>query len=226
MNEFKGDEFLEKIRREERKARRLMYLFSLIPVVLTVLLFFASWNAVNKATRRVNELKAETGILQRAISLKSDSIAELKKSYEFAVTYEDKKFRFNYSIDKELFSRYPAQTRILEEIRSLMSNSKIKWHLGGKYAEEGFDSPGFARYILNKYSKTVVPEKDTYNMKDFLETTGNPTIGDIIFYEHGYTMFYFEYHNTPFCVGMTPVGVTSLQLNFGPAILGYGKVNY
>ncbi len=52
-------------------------------------------------------------------------------------------------------------------------------------------------------------------------------VGDIIFYETGYTMLYFmDARNSPFCIGMTPVGIMTLNIEFGPRIIGYGRVEY
>jgi hypothetical protein len=53
-----------------------------------------------------------------------------------------------------------------------------------------------------------------------------PREGDLIFYDGGYVMFYFRASSGPFCIGMTPAGILSLRIDFGPRLLGYGRVEY
>ena len=232
MNKQAND-IINKIKVEENQSRKRMFLYSSVPLIFTIILIFISWFSVNKANEKViiadtkvNELNHEIHSLEEILKVKTDSIKELQKVYEFAVNYRDQRFKFSYSIDKALFSRYPQQTRMLSDVRDMISDNRIKWNLGGNSIENGFDSPSFAAFMLNKYSKTQVPRNEIYKLFEFLEKTNKPKVGDIIFFEYGYTMFYFEYNNKPFCVGMTPVGVSSLNLNFGPKILGYGIVEY
>ena len=49
----------------------------------------------------------------------------------------------------------------------------------------------------------------------------------MIFYDTGYTMFYFsDERGHAFYVGMTTAGIVALEIEFGPRLLGYGKVSY
>ncbi|RIH67231.1 hypothetical protein D1164_02055 [Mariniphaga sediminis] len=231
--ENRDENMLGKFQAEEKKSKKRMFLFSSIPLVITIILISASYLAVNNANKQVKELRVQKQNLESTINelnqninLKTDSLAEMKKVMELAVNYKDKRHSFNFSIDKELYSRYPSQTEMLSAMRNMIENKTTQWHLGGTTPEVGFDSPSFATYMINKYSDSQVAENDRYNLRTILPSTNEPEVGDIVFYEHGYAMFYFEYKNKPFVVGMTPIGLASLTLDFGPRRIGYGDVKY
>ena len=97
---------------------------------------------------------------------------------------------------------------------------------GGSTPESGFDSPSFATFMINKHSQTKVTVNERYQLWNVLPATNEPEVGDIVFYEHGYAIFYFKYRNQPFVLGMTPIGLTSLTYDFGPKRIGFGKVDY
>lgn len=227
------DIMIEKFQREEQKAKKRMFRYISIPLILTAFLIVVSIVTVERAGRQVRELKNQSDSLETTVAnlnqimiLKNDSLTEMKKIMELALTYKDKRFEFDFSRDKELFSRYPRQANLIEEMRRMIDGGEVKWHLGGYSPETGFDSPSFATYMINKYSKTKIEERDRYNLREILPSTTQPGAGDVVFYEGGYAMFYFKYHNQPFVIGMTPVGLTSLTFDFGPKYLGFGKVNY
>lgn len=227
------ENIIEKFQLEEKKSKKRMLIYISIPLILTLVLILVSYFTVDNATKQVQELQKQKQSLENTLddlnkemSLKNDSLAEMKKVMELAITYKDKRFEFDFSRDKELFSIYPKQSLLISEMRLLIDNNKVKWHLGGNSPEKGFDSPSFAAYMINKFSKTEVPSGDRYKLKEILPPTTQPKVGDIVFYEHGYAMFYFKYRNQPFVVGMTPIGLTSLNLDFGPKQIGFGKVDY
>ncbi len=227
------ENMIEKFQREEQKAKKRMFWFTSIPLILTLILIVISIVTVDNANKQVQELEKQKQSLEVTInglnndvSLKNDSLTEMKKVMELALTYKDKRFEFDFSRDKELFSRYPNQTILIEEMRRMIDAGEVKWHLGGYSPETGFDSPSFAAFMINKYSKTKISAGERYKLREILTATTQPAVGDIVFYEGGYAMFYFKYHNQPFVIGMTPVGLTSLTFDFGPRQIGFGKVNY
>ena len=231
--ENQSDKILNKFHAEEKKARKRMFVYSSIPLVITVLLILVSYISINNADKEVTVLKQEKvdleatiSNLNTSISEKADSIAEMRKVMELAVNYKNKRYEFNFAVDKQLYSRYPKQTEMLSEMRDMIESGQVKWKLGGNSPESGFDSPSFASFMMNQYSKTKVQAQNRYQLQNELIESTSPEVGDIVFYEHGYAMFYFEYRNTPFVVGMTPLGLSSLQYDFGPKRLGFGKVNY
>ena len=53
-----------------------------------------------------------------------------------------------------------------------------------------------------------------------------PTVGSVVFYKTGYTMFYFlDTYQKPFVIGMTPLGIASLEPDFAE-VTGYGSPLY
>jgi len=104
--------------------------------------------------------------------------------------------------------------------------SGARWSPGGIGPEE-FDSPGFAAYILK--DKGIVDgdlDKIHYSLINILPPPpgGNPRNGDVFFYESGYTMFYFvDSENHAFVIGMTPLGVVALEVDFA-RLIGIGAV--
>ena len=231
--ENQNEHILGKFQNEEKRSKKRMLLYSSIPLIITAVLIIVSYLSVDNANKQVVELKEQKQILETtivelnsSINLKSDSLTEMKKVLELAITYKDKRFQFDFSRDKELYSRYPRQTRMITEMRRMIDSNEVKWHLGGSTPIQGFDSPSFATYMINKYSSTDISIGDRYKIREILPNTTTPEVGDVVFYEHGYAMFYFKHRNKPFVAGMTPIGLTSLTLDFGPKIIGYGKVNY
>lgn len=227
------EHIIVKFQQEEKRSKKRMLIYISVPLILTLILIIVSYYTVDNATKRVQELEIQKQNLEATIdnlnsemSLKNDSLAEMKKVMELAITYKDKRFEFDFSRDKELFSVYPKQSQLISEMRRMIDNNEVKWHLGGNSPETGFDSPSFAAYMINKFSRTEVPPGDRYKLKEILPATSQPEVGDIVFYEHGYAMFYFKYRNQPFVVGMTPIGLTSLTFEFGPQRIGFGKVKY
>ena len=127
---------------------------------------------------------------------------------------------------KYLASVYPQESELLTSILD-MQYAGVDWKLGGLSPEEGFDSPSFAAYVLEKHGLLMVPASSArYRLQEVLSARDRPRVGDVVFYELGYTMFYFvDEQNRPFVVGMTPLGIFALEQDFAP-ILGYGEVKY
>ena len=231
--ENQNEKILGKFQAEEKKSRKRMFVFSSIPLIITIILVFVSYYTVNDAQNQVailseEKIELETTItsLNENIISKSDSLTEMRKTLELAINYKDKRFNFDFSRDKELFSVYPRQSQLITEMRRMIDANEIKWHLGGNSPEQGFDSPSFATYLINKFSTVNIAASERYNLKETLPSTTNPKVGDVVFYEYGYAMIYFRHKGQPFVVGMTPIGLASLTLEFGPKIVGYGKVDY
>ncbi|MCF6331722.1 MAG: hypothetical protein L3J11_00445 [Draconibacterium sp.] len=232
--ENQNEKILSKFQAEEKKSKKRMLLYSSIPIILTIVLIVISYLSVDNANKQVQNLETQKQNLEVTINelnnlmrLKTDSLAEMRKVMEMAINYKDKRYSFNFSIDKELFSVYPKQTQLLTAMREMIDDEKLKWLLGGNSPEKGFDSPSFATYMINKFAVTKIDNSNRYKLREVLpKIDSSVEVGDLVFYEHGYAMFYFRYRGKPFVVGMTPIGLTSLTLDFGPKIIGYGKVSY
>jgi hypothetical protein len=124
---------------------------------------------------------------------------------------------------KEIASYYPQQSKILVDIYYLR---EARWKLGGFSPEEGFDSPSFAAYVLGKNNLIKDPASNRYQLQNVLPRRSQPQVGDVVFYQSGYTMFFFKDEmGNPFVLGMTPVGVLALKPDFAP-VTSYGAVDY
>lgn len=227
------DTILKKIEQEEKRRKRRMYWYSLIPIIITAILVAVSYAEVNSAQQKVEDAQMKVDTLENRVQTlgeelkqKNDSLKILEESFEFAVNYKDKRFEMGYAADKEMYSVYPRQTQMLTEVRHLIEEDAVKWKLGGSSLEEGFDSPSFATYLINKFSSTQIPKDKTYRLDDYLTKVQQPRVGDLVIYETGYSMIYFRSRGKPFVIGMTPVGLASLQLDFGPRRIGYYRVEY
>jgi hypothetical protein len=119
--------------------------------------------------------------------------------------------------------QYPLQEEVLFDI-DYLRYSGIGWNRNGTTEEEGFNSPGFASYVLQKYGLSNGYGVEAEPWK-YLKPVDTPAIGDLVYYDGGYTMFYYEYNGEPFVIGMTPIGIVSLRPEFAN-ILGYLHVPY
>lgn len=227
------DTILKKIEQEEKRKKRRMYWYSLTPIIITAILIAVSYAEVNSAQQKVEDAQRKVATLENRVDVlgkelkqKNDSLKILEERFEFAVNYKDKRYEMSYTADKEMYSQYPRQTEMLTEVRNLIDNNVVGWKLGGSSLQEGFDSPSFATYLINKFSSTQIPKDKTYKLYDFLTKVEQPRVGDLVIYEKGYSMMYFRSGGKSFVVGMTPVGLASLQLDFGPKRIGYYRVEY
>jgi hypothetical protein len=127
---------------------------------------------------------------------------------------------------KDMSADFPAQTELLEEILTQQSSGSV-WLAGGVGPSE-FDSPGFASYILTQKGLLSGSAEDLhYKLLNTLSSISSPEPGDIVFYEGGYTMFYFRdpYTQENFVIGMTTFGIVAMKFDFAP-IIGIGDVSY
>src|SRR5262245_34996723 len=251
---------LERIQRREKSARSRAVLSSLVPVALTVVLLGYTASSLRNAQKQVDALKTEASTYTTQIdtlkknaesyknqsqSLQGDSenyknqvtelqtqLAEAQKALSEAVNLSRAVRTIDYVNAKELASRFPGSESLLLDILDLRQR-RIKWKLGGQTAQEGFDSPSFAMYILKQKRVSGIELKpgeslldasrDLYNR---LPPTAQPKTGDLAFYPAGYAMFYFQdQREGSFVLGMTPFGITALKSDFAKPV-GYRQVQW
>ena len=141
--------------------------------------------------------------------------------------------RFRHPVDfvdlKVIFSRHPKEARRLEMIMSLRERG-VRWRLGGQTIDEGFDSPGFAAFVLQESGLPSGFDWDAHGLIPasrelyaLLRATDGPRVGDLVFYPAGYALFYFlDQDNKPFVIGMTPQGIVALNPDFSEPV-GYRR---
>ncbi len=171
------------------------------------------------AQAQVRELEAQLEQLRKDLD---ETTEQLKLATDFD------RYRFTGDISlmiKGLASRSPEVFGLLETLQALEDAS---WSLGGRSPKSGFDSPGFAAYVLEQndllYGRKAVDVDSSNRLRGILtpRDPARPQSGDVAFYEAGYTMFYFlDDAGQPFVYGMTPLGVMGLRPDFAP-LLGYG----
>jgi Skp family chaperone for outer membrane proteins len=187
----------------------------------------ATRKKLRQAQADAAQAHADTTDLQKRLNELNRELENITEQLKYATDFKKYEFTGDLALSiKELFSRYPAQADLFSDIYGLQLND-IGWKLNGVSPEEGFDSSGFAAYALNGRGLLPISASATQNdLRQLLPSTDRPEVGDIVFYEAGYTMFYFEDENgTPFVVGMTPFGILALKNDFAP-IRGYGRVEY
>lgn len=124
-----------------------------------------------------------------------------------------------------LASTYPEQSKLYAEILEFQ-RSNISWNPRGNSPGEGFDSPGFARYVLQKHHLLPTSRSGARDLRQLLPRRESPRVGDIVFYEGNNVLFYFASgQNTHFVMGMTHLGILAFRTDF-ERIEGYGEVQY
>lgn len=175
-------------------------------------------NQLAAASKELEQMRRE---LEKIKSELDQTTQELRNANLFVVN--------SYPIDIVDIKRsslylFPLQEEVLLDIL-LMQKDGVGWNLNGFSETDGFNSPNFATYILQKHG--LISNNYSADSKpwDILKPVGQPSIGDIVYYEGGYAMFYFELNGQSFVIGMTPLGILAQQTNFAP-ILGYLQVPY
>ena len=252
---------LERIERREKSARSRGVLYSLLPVALTVVLLGYTASSVRNAQKQVDALKTEATTYTTQIdtlkknaetyktqsqSLQGDTenyknqvtelqaqLAEAQKALSEAVNLSRAVRTIDYVNAKELASHFPGNESLLLDLLDLRQR-RIKWKPGGQSPQEGFDSPGFAMYMLRQKHASGIQLRPGESLSDAsrglydkLPPTTQPRTGDLAFYPAGYAMFYFAGppEGRPFVLGMTPFGITALKSDFAKPV-GYRQVQW
>jgi hypothetical protein len=224
---------MQKVEHRERTARKRAIIYSLVPIFLAgALLWFTSYRIIKaqKELATINQslevAKEEAEHFAKEATELKQTLNEVEEQLRQSTNFVRRVFQIDWGDAKILGSRYPRQSELLFHILE-MRDQGVGWKLGGTSPEEGFDSPSFAAYVLEQHHLLNVPFSERYRLRELMTPTPDPQVGDLIFYDTGYTMFFFkDARGNPFCVGMTPVGIVALEIEFGPRLVGYGKVDY
>lgn len=134
----------------------------------------------------------------------------------------------------ELSGNAGRRAELLPAIYTLQQRDVV-WTVGGTQPNQGFDSPSFAIFVLENQS--LVPkgslaqidhnvQSEERLLRTLLKSETSPSVGDVVFYATGLTMFYYkDQSGRPFVMGMTPFGILCLDPDFAQ-IVGYGAVPY
>jgi hypothetical protein len=175
----------------------------------------AALSAAQAEIARLSDTKLQ---LQKEVTELNEQADNAVKQVQQSTEYKQHLHPLDWTMAKELYSVSDRVAGLLEAILSYSkqgSDKPLKFSLANDL-EKGFTSPGFARFILQKQAG------EQAELSSLPVQTGAPQNGDIIRYDGGYAMFYFEnpYSHDNFVVGMTPLGIVAVDRKFGPKELG------
>jgi len=176
-------------------------------------------------TERMQATVAESTVMIKAMQFE---ISSLRKQLQETLNLS----KFEHPVDmvdlKMFSSRHREAGKMLKKILQLQ-RKKVDWYLHGEAPEKGFDSPGFAAYVLQKFDKLPREEGESLliasrKLIERLEPTTDPKVGDLAIYPADYHLFLFEDKNRKtYVIGMTPSGIVALKPDFAK-VIRYRKV--
>jgi cell wall-associated NlpC family hydrolase len=234
------DQALNRVEARQQTARRRAWLTALLPVTLGVaFLAYATWQ-LQDASRAVAGLRAEAqdheakvAALSAEIDERTRTIEQLQgelKTLETSLQETTEITRHVHPIDmvdmKMIFSTVPSNVANVLGTVLEQRERDVGWRLGGTAPEQGFDSPSFAAFVLERH-RALPPaaaggadllSRSRRLFRD-LPTATTPQPGDLVFYPSGYALFYFiDQRREPFVVGMTPSGIVALDPDFAEPV--------
>ncbi len=185
--------------------------------------------AANQAGQ-IAQLSAQlAGQRQQAESLKQDlqnansKLDELKGQIKSATDFTRYGHQIDFADAKNLYNTSSPLGELLSKILELQRRNLV-FDFANRI-EAGFTSPGFAGYVLQQLGKLpagMAPDRALQR----LPAANEPQLGDIIQYETGFALFYLkDRRGAPFVIGMTPLGIASLNLDFKARRTGVLRTN-
>ncbi len=173
------------------------------------------------AKNQLEHTQQEVDELEQRVDELSKTLEEVTEHFRQAMTFRQYEYHIDeLSLKSLAMELSPSMFDLLLDILS-MQRVDVGWQLNGFSPDEGFDSPSFAAYMLQEHFLPGISD-ERYKLDEVLPSGDRPRVGSVVFYERGYTMFYFEdIDNTPFVIGMTPLGIIALKDDFAP-VRGYG----
>jgi hypothetical protein len=175
--------------------------------------------ALTQVGEQLTQSQAALGAAQQDLALSQSALATAQADLDSARAF----IRTACTINEEALKEFMSQeTPAVEMLRFLlvMQEGNIRWNPGGFSPEEGFDSPDFALYALQNlgFLTGYTPGSRPWNI---LRPASRLMDGDIVYYDSGYTMFYYNLpvsygsSETRECViGMTPLGIQAQRIDF------------
>jgi uncharacterized membrane-anchored protein YhcB (DUF1043 family) len=249
------NDLLGLVEERERAARWRVVVFSAIPVVLAAMLLWFTGERIRTANselasvdaklagerarlkeaeaksadfeRQLEQVQADLRSSQEQVKTYAAQVASLQKQLQEAMDYGRNLAATDPAmLMKYVASRYHSQGRLFIDIFELQHRG-VGWNAGGFSEQQGFDSPSFAAYLLERHHLLQRPASEVrYRLREVLHAKDAPEVGDLVFYSLGYTMFFCRYgEQRPFVIGMTPFGILALRVDFAQ-VVGYAEVPY
>jgi hypothetical protein len=184
----------------------------------------------------LSQSQADLSQSRSALATATAQLSETQKELDAARVFAQNNCPIDEMVLKEYTSDYTLQAQVLIYLFEAQRNKQIPWNPGGFSETDGFDSPNFALYVLQNaisglplVSTDYQPGSLPWNI---LQSITTPHDGDIVYYQSGYTMFYYELpvsygseEKMKCVIGMTPLGIISQQMGFAED-LGALRVPY
>ena len=179
--EEKLQSLAKEIEHHQRLSQRRSIALTFVPVFLAVVFILSIANFQQSAPQStlpenvsvIKELQSanqQIALLQMELEGAKQQIASLQrlvaennsKYSKINQDFLEAKYLGQHIYMGEFFSHfvsqtYPKQSEILEDIKRMKQNN-VNYKLGGFSPEEGFDSAGFATYILVKHQLLIISD--------------------------------------------------------------------
>ncbi len=152
---------------------------------------------------------AEVQSLQGQVTDLQAQLDAAKKQLSDALDLSKHAYTLHWDDLKLLYVQNGNAGEVLVKIEQLRNT--VKWGMANTPAG-GYNSPGYAELVLKQLGH--VPNGTS--IASLPHDDGPPRAGDVVVYASGYNLFYFRDQNgQEFVVGMTPLGILSLNYDFG-----------
>lgn len=241
------DDAVQQIEARQQRARRQAWFAVLLPAAVGVAFLGYSALQLQSASREVDALRVEarqyaeqvSGLKHevdartRTIESLQDQIGALEEKMRETTQLSRYLHPIDFVDQKAIYSLNPRTAPVLGTVLELRERG-VSWRLGGTRPEQGFDSPSFAAFVLERHGALpgtageaggeLLPR--SRRLYESLPRVSEPQPGDLVFYPSGYALFWFvDQQRQPFVIGMTPSGVVALKPDFAQRV-GIGRPSY
>ncbi len=171
------------------------------------------------AKEEVGRLQSQYQQSQARVRRWEERLAVVQENLRRTSQFTQHVYQFNWAEAKALASQIPRGGELLMRIDEYRRQG-IGWGWENT-RDKGFVSPGFAGFILQEMQ--VVPgELSPIDALFTLPLTNQqPRPGDVVVYDAGFAMFYFQDRDgKEFVIGMTLIGILALSYDFGVPRVG------
>ncbi len=202
-----------------RRRSLLGTLVVTLTLVLFIFLFLQySLSMIRDKTDELNKLNGQLSDVQEKLGATKAQLDAATQRIAEAANFVTHVHKLDWENTKLMSVNYLGAAELLQFIEPFVGKVPFS---NKNNPTDGFNSPGFAAYVLSRKTGSPV---DVLALKPRNGSLPHP--GDLVRYKVGnglgYAMFYFvdptPGSQAPFVVGMTPIGIAALDYQFGPAI--------
>ncbi len=175
--------------------------------------------ALTQVGEQFTQSQAALETAQQELDLSQSALATAQADLDSARAFIRNACPINEEALKEFMSQETPAVQMLRFLLDLQ-RANVRWNPGGFSLEEGFDSPNFALYALQNFGFLTDYSRGSRPW-NILRPASRLMDGDIVYYDSGYTMFYYRLpvsygsSETRECViGMTPLGIQAQLIDF------------